>query len=82
MKDAFAIDSPAIWMDSSTTSYCENLESQLNGPQGVADMYLYPLIFNIPLEQDPEHMKDLLQIRLQKSWMFTMMNSLIVNVFP
>ncbi|KAJ3351644.1 hypothetical protein HDU83_008799 [Entophlyctis luteolus] len=38
LKDAFAIEAGPIWMDSSTTSWCERLEAHVGGAQALADL--------------------------------------------
>lgn len=38
LKDAFAVEYSPIWMDSSTTTECKQLEHDLGGPQAVADL--------------------------------------------
>ena len=38
VKGLFSIDASPVWMDSSTTRECANLEKALGGPQGVADL--------------------------------------------
>jgi hypothetical protein len=37
-QDAFAVEYSPIWMDSSTTTECKQLEHDLGGPQAVADL--------------------------------------------
>ncbi|KAJ3233318.1 hypothetical protein HDU78_006527 [Chytriomyces hyalinus] len=38
LQDAFAISNGPIWMDSSSTKWCQRLERDLGGPQAVADL--------------------------------------------
>lgn len=38
VKGLFSVDASPVWMDSSTTRECQNLEKALGGPQKVADL--------------------------------------------